>query len=75
MSTIATMCEQCTVGENIVELITSLPTPEECNRTLLDYVICVTKGDDELMAFCNLMEKFINNTRFSKIISEFKQGA
>ena len=75
MSTIATMCDQCSVGESIIEVITSLQTPEECNRAILDYVICGTKGDDELMAFCNLMEKFISNPRFSKIIGKFKQGA
>ena len=74
MLTLTTMCEVCTVGDGIPELITLLQTPEDCNQTILNYIISITKGDDQMMAFCNLMEKFINNTRFSKIISAFKKG-
>ena len=74
MLTLTTMCEVCTVGDGIPELITLLPTPADCNQTILNYIISITKGDDQMMAFCNLMEKFINNARFSKIISAFKKG-
>ena len=70
------MCEECPVGNGIVELVTLLPTPEQCNRTILDYIIYIIKGDDEhLITFCALMEKFINNVRFSKIIGAFRRGA
>ena len=74
MTTITTMCQNCNVNEGILELIIGLQSPEECNRTILDYIIHMIKGDGDIMGLCGLMEKFIINTRFSKIVSEFKKG-
>ena len=74
MLTLTTMCEECNVNERIIQMITLLQSPEQCNRTILDYVICSLNGDDQMIPFSTLMEKFINNSRFSKIVSALKKG-
>ena len=74
MSSLAVVCEECSVGDEIIELITSYPTPELSNQEMLNYIIFITRGDDLMMAFCRLMDKLITNPRLSKIVGALRKG-
>jgi len=74
MITLSTMCESFTVHSEAIEIITSCRSSEEANRTILDYIIYILKGDQEMMDFCNLMQKLISNPRLSKITSALRTG-
>ena len=74
MPTLTTMCEECKVSEGIIDLVTSYSTPERCNQEILDYIIFMTKGDEDIMAFSGLMGKFITDPRLSKIVNAFSKG-
>ena len=74
MITLSTLCGVVTINEEIVDLLTCIPTSELSNRTILDYIIYTMNGEDQLMNFCDLMELLINNTRLSKVVGELRKG-
>ena len=74
MATLATVCEECSVSDEVIELITSYSTPDQSNQEIMNYIIYMTGGDDHMMAFCRLMEKLITNPRLSKIVGALRKG-
>ena len=74
MVTLSTLCDIFKIDEDTIELITLLPTSEQSNRMMLDYILFIMKGEDRLMNFCDLMELLINNKRLSKIVTELRNG-
>ena len=74
MATLSTLCEIFKVDEDTIELITLLPTSEQSNRMMLDFILFIMIGEDKLMGFCDLIELLINNTRLSKIVTELRNG-
>ena len=74
MASLSTLCEIFKVDEDTIELITLLPTSEQSNRMILDYILFIMVGEDKLMGFCDLIELLINNTRLSKIVTELRNG-
>ena len=74
MATLATVCEECSVSDEVVELITSYSTPDQCNQEIMNYIIYITRGDDHMMAFCRLIEKLITNPQLSKIVGALRKG-
>jgi len=74
MATLSTLCDIFKVDEDTVELITLLPTSEQSNRMMLDYILYIMKGEEKLMGFCDLIELLINNTRLSKVVTELRNG-
>jgi len=74
MITLSTLCEACNVQSEAIEMITACRSSDEANRTILNYIIFITKGDQQIMEFCNLMQKLINNPRLSKITSDLRSG-
>ena len=74
MATLSVLCEVFKIDEDIVELITIMPTSDQSNRMMLDYILYIMKGEDQLMNFCDLMEVLINNTRLIKIVNDLRNG-
>ena len=74
MKTLTQLCGLTDVDETVIDMVISQPTSDHSNRTMLDIIIYVLKGEQHLMEFCNLMEKFINNTRLSKIVDQLRNG-
>ena len=74
MSSLTTVCAECRVSDEVIELITSYSTADQCNQELLNYIIFITRTDDNMMAFCKLMEKLITNPRLSRIASALRKG-
>ena len=74
MMTLAIMCDSFTVHPEAIEMITRCRTSDEANRTILNYILFILKGDHQMMEFCNLMQKLINNPRLSKITGDLRNG-
>jgi len=74
MATLSVLCEVFKIDEDIVELITIMPTSDQSNRMMLDYILYIMKGEDRLMKFCDLMEVLINNIRLIKIVKDLRNG-
>jgi len=74
MITLSTLCETFDVHSEAIEMITNKPTSEEANQVILNYIIFITKGDQQMNAFCDLMIKLINNPKLSKITKALKSG-
>ena len=74
MMTLSTLCESFNVHPEAIEMVTACRSSDEANRTILNYIIFITKGDHQIMEFCNLMQKLINNPRLSKITSDLRSG-
>ena len=74
MITLTTLCEIFKISDDIIDMITSKPTSEEANQVMLNYVIFVTNGDQQMNAFCDLMTKLIINPKLSRVTSNFKKG-
>ena len=73
--TLTVLCDECkNVDPDIIQSIASLQSSEQANKFMLDYVILILKGDQQLMAFCDLMEKMINNPALSKVVSSLRTG-
>ncbi|XP_065903832.1 uncharacterized protein [Dysidea avara] len=72
MMTLSTLCESFNVHPEAIEMVTACRSSDEANRTILNYIIFITKGDHQIMEFCNLMQKLINNPRLSKITSDLR---
>ena len=62
------------LNPKLIQVVTTLRSPEHANQLMLDYVIFILKGDQQMMAFCNLIEKMINNPALSKVISALRTG-
>ena len=74
MITLSTLCGIFRISDEIIDMITSKPTFEEANQLMLDYVIFITNGDQQMNAFCELMAKIIKNPKLSKVTSNLKKG-
>ena len=74
MITLSTLCETFDVHPEAIETITSQPNSKEANQVILNYIIFITKGDQQMNAFCDLMIKLINNPKLSKITKILKSG-
>ena len=74
MTTLSTLCGAFNVQAEIIGKIVSCSSSEEANRMILDHVISITKGDHQMIAFCNLMEKLINNPQLSEIVNVLRSG-
>ena len=74
MITLTTLCGEFNIQGEAIEMITSCLTSEAANRTILDYIIFITKGDQQLNAFCDLMAKLINNPKLSRVVSGLRNG-
>ena len=74
MASLATVCNECDVSDEAIELITSFSKPDHCNQEIVNYILCITTGDDHMMAFCKLMENLITNPRLSKIATALRKG-
>ena len=73
--TLTVLCDECKNADPyVIELVTSLQSPEQANKIMLDYIISIMTGDQQIIAFCDLMEKMINNPALSKIISALRTG-
>lgn len=73
MITLSTMCEAFEVEAEFIGKIISCSSSEEANKTILDYVISITK-EHQVMTFCNLMERMINDPQLSEITNVFRTG-
>ena len=74
MITLSKLCGIFRISDEIIDMITSKPTFEEANQVMLDYVIFITNGDQQMNAFCDLMAKIIDNPKLSKVTSNLKKG-
>ena len=75
MITLTTFCQSCkNVDPDIVELVTVVPNSEQANQIILNYVIFILTGDQQMLAFCDLMQKLINNPALSKVVSALRLG-
>ena len=74
MITLTTLCGEFKVQDRAIEIITSCSTSEEANRTILNYIIYITNGDQQMNAFCNLMAKLINNPKLSRVVGGLRKG-
>ena len=74
MITLTTLCGEFKVQDRAIEMITRCSTSEEANRTILDYIIFITNGDQQMNAFCNLMAKLINNPKLSRVVGGLRNG-
>ena len=74
MTTLAVVCTECSISDEVIELITSFSTPDYCNQEMLNYLIFVTSGDDRMIAFCRLMDSLITNPRLSKVVAALRKG-
>ena len=74
MITLTTLCGEFNVQGVAIEMITNCSTSEEANRTILDYIIFITNGDQQLNAFCDLMAKLINNPKLSRVVGSLRKG-
>ena len=74
MSSLTTVCAEYKVSDEIIELITSYPTADQCNQELLNFLVFITRTDDNVMAFCNLIGKLITNPKLSRIVSALRKG-
>ena len=62
------------LNPKLIQAVTALRSPEHANQLMLDYIIFILSGDQQMMTFCDLMEKMINNPALSKIISALRTG-
>ena len=74
MSSLTIVSAECKVSDEVLELITSYSTADQCNQELLNFIIFITRTDDNIMAFCNLMGKLITNPKLSRIVGALRKG-
>lgn len=73
--TLTVMCDECkNVDPHFTQVVASLQSLEQANKTMLNYIILIVNGDQQIMAFCDLMEKMINNPALSKVVSSLRTG-
>ena len=73
--TLTVLCDECeNINPEITQMVATLQSSEQANEIMLDYVIVILKGDQQMMAFCDLMEKMINNPALSKVVSSLRTG-
>jgi len=65
MITLSTMCETFEIEAEFIGRIISCSSSEEANRIILDHAISISKGDNQIMTFCDLMEKMVNDPQLS----------
>ena len=41
---------------------------------ILNYIIYITNGDQQMNAFCDLMAKLINNPKLSRVVGGLRKG-
>ena len=74
MITLTTLYEIFKISDDIIDMITSKPTFEEANQVMLNHMIFITNGDQQMNAFCDLMTRLINNPKLSRVTSNLKKG-
>ena len=73
--TLTSLCDHVKgVDPYIVNLVTDLSNSELANQIILNYVIVIMKGDQQMKGFCDLMENLINNPAMSKIVNALRIG-
>ena len=74
MITLATLCGEFKIHDEAIEMVSTCSTSEGGNRTILDYIIFITNGEQQMNAFCDLMAKLINNPKLSRVVSSLRKG-
>ena len=74
--TLSRLCDLLPVDERLVETIALYPTTDQdvANRRILNAALSNVKRDSELLGFCMLVEKLIENPEESKIIVKLRSG-
>ena len=74
--TLSRLCDLLPVDERLVETIALYPTTDQdvANRRILNAALSNVKLDSELLGFCMLVEKLIENPEESKIIVKLRSG-
>ena len=74
--TLSRLCDLLPVDERLVETIALYPTTDQhvANRRILNAALSNVKRDSELLGFCALVEKLIDDPEEPKIVEKLRSG-
>ena len=74
--TLSRLCDLLPVDEGLVETIALYPTYDHdvANKRILNAALINVKRDSELLGFCMLVEKLIENSEEAKMMEKLRSG-
>ena len=74
--TLSRLCDLLPVDDKLVETIALYPTTDQhvANRRILNAALSNVKRDNELLGFCVLVEKLIDDPEEPKMIEKLRSG-
>ena len=72
MMTLSILCQFTEMSDQKVDKIISCSSPQEGNEEILEYLIFDIKNDNDLVDFCNVIEKIVGDD--STALKSFRNG-
>lgn len=74
MITLGKLVQLGSVPDEAIDWISTAPTATIGNQRVLDFVILSIKGEETLLAFCDILEKLIEHPALVKLVESLRNG-